>query len=113
MKFKSIETFDTYGVPHCTAGPAEIWADGEKSWYLNGRLHRTDGPASLYADGTKGWWSNGRWHREDGPARIWPDGEKSWWLNHSCFGFGNKPPEWYLEKLEEMGIEFVRGSDEG
>lgn len=30
---------------HRIDGPAVIWPDGYKAWYVNGRLHRIDGPA--------------------------------------------------------------------
>jgi hypothetical protein len=43
--------------------------------------HREDGPASEYADGTKSWWLNGGRHREDGPAVVRINGTKSWWLH--------------------------------
>jgi hypothetical protein len=89
IKFESIKTLDANGVHHCDDGPAIIWSNGYRRWYLNGRLHRTDGPASLYADGTKGWW-----------------------LDNTRYGVSEKPPEEYLDKLKEMGIKFVRGSDE-
>jgi hypothetical protein len=32
---------------------------GNKFWYLKGKLHREDGPAIEYADGDKSWWLNG------------------------------------------------------
>ena len=37
----------------------EVWANGDKSWYLNGKLHREDGPAREYASGDKSWYLNG------------------------------------------------------
>jgi len=36
----------------------EVSADGDKYWYLNGKIHREDGPAVEYADGTKCWYLN-------------------------------------------------------
>ena len=27
----------------------KVWANGDKSWYLNGKLHREDGPAIEWA----------------------------------------------------------------
>jgi hypothetical protein len=33
--------------------------DGDKEWYLNGKLHREDGPAVEYSSGTKVWYLNG------------------------------------------------------
>ena len=55
--------------------------DGDKCWYLNGKLHRTDGPAIEYANGTKDWYLNGKCHRTDGPAYEGADGTKCWYLN--------------------------------
>ena len=37
----------------------KVWANGDKSWYLNGKLHREDGPAREYASGDKSWYLNG------------------------------------------------------
>jgi NADPH-dependent ferric siderophore reductase len=28
-------------------------------WFLNGKLHREDGPAVEWADGSRSWWLNG------------------------------------------------------
>ena len=55
--------------------------DGDKFWYLNGKLHREDGPAIEYANGTKSWFLNGKRHREDGPAIEYDNGYKAWYLN--------------------------------
>jgi hypothetical protein len=55
--------------------------NGDKSWYLDGKLHRTDGPAIEYADGSKSWFLNDKCHRIDGPAVEWADGSKSWYLD--------------------------------
>ena len=68
-------------VLHRTDGPAIEWANGYKSWWLNGRLHRTTGPAIEYADGSKNWYLNGRLHRTTGPAIEYADGSKNWYLN--------------------------------
>ena len=57
------------------------YADGTKTWYLNGELHRKDGPAIEGADGTEEWWLNGKRHREDGPAIEYADSTEEWWLN--------------------------------
>ena len=34
--------------------------DGNKRWYLNGKIHREDGPAVERADGSKFWYLNGK-----------------------------------------------------
>ena len=55
--------------------------NGDKKWYLNGKLHREDGPAIEWAGGSKYWYLNDKLHREDGPAIEWAGGRRSWWLN--------------------------------
>jgi hypothetical protein len=59
----------------------KVYAAGDKSWYLNGKLHREDGPAAEYANGSKEWYLNDKLHREDGPAIEYADGYKFWYLN--------------------------------
>ena len=64
----------------------KVYPNGDKEWFLNGKLHREDGPAVEYADGHKSWYLNDKRHREDGPAIEWADGDKfwcskSWYLN--------------------------------
>ena len=59
----------------------KVYDNGDKGWYLNGKLHREDGPAFEGAGGDKVWWLNGKRHREDGPAIEWANGSKSWYLN--------------------------------
>jgi len=43
----------------------KVFANGDKHWYLNGKLHREDGPAIEWANGDKSWFLNGQLHRED------------------------------------------------
>jgi hypothetical protein len=59
----------------------EVYEDGDKHWYLNGKRHREDGPAVEYTNGNKFWYLNGKQHREDGPAVEWISGSKAWFLN--------------------------------
>ena len=68
-------------IRHREDGPAIEYADGSKSWYINGKCHREDGPAVEWADGYKAWYLNGKRHREDGPAVEYVSGHKSWYLN--------------------------------
>lgn len=44
------------------------YPNGDKRWYLDGRLHREGGPAIEYGNGDKGWYLHGTPHRLDGPA---------------------------------------------
>ena len=43
--------------------------------------HREDGPAIEDVEGNKEWWVNGKLHRLDGPAVEYSDGVKEWWVN--------------------------------
>ena len=134
MKYKQITYYNTNGDLHREDGPAVVFANGYKAWWLNGERHREDGPATIYADGTQEWgingelhredgpayisadgtqewWINGELHREDGPAIIYPDGTQEWWVNNECYGNGDNPPQKYLDELKRVGIKFVRGKD--
>ena len=69
------------GKLHREDGPAVEYPDGQKVWWLNDELHREDGPAIKCANGSKSWYLNGKYHREDGPAIERVNGTKQWWLN--------------------------------
>ena len=38
----------------------EVYSNGTKKWYLNGKAHREDGPALEGANGTTEWYLNGK-----------------------------------------------------
>ena len=59
----------------------KVFADGDKYWYLKGKLHREDGPAVERASGDKCWHLKGKLHREEGPAIERANGSKFWYLN--------------------------------
>ena len=59
----------------------KVNSNGDKRWFLNGKLHREDGPVFEGVDGSKEWCLNGKHHREDGPAVEYADGTKHWYLN--------------------------------
>jgi hypothetical protein len=59
----------------------KVYDNGDKFWYLDGKVHRTDGPAVECADGTKIWLLNGKRHRVDGPAIEYAYGGKHWYLD--------------------------------
>jgi hypothetical protein len=59
----------------------EVYDNGTKYCYLNGKYHREDGPAIEHANGGKAWYRDGKCHREDGPAIEYADGVKAWYLN--------------------------------
>jgi hypothetical protein len=39
----------------------KTYSNGDKIWYLNGKLHREDGPACEYFNGAKYWYIHGEW----------------------------------------------------
>tara|TARA_B110000238_G_C15948575_1_gene362191 strand:+ start:115 stop:402 length:288 start_codon:yes stop_codon:yes gene_type:complete len=49
------------------------FSNGDKIWFLNGKIHRTDGPAVVRTDGINIWYLNGDLHRTDGPSVDRPD----------------------------------------
>jgi antitoxin component YwqK of YwqJK toxin-antitoxin module len=60
----------------------EVYDDGDKYWYLNGKRHReNDLPAIEFANGYKAWYINGKRHRETGAAIEDSNGTKYWYLN--------------------------------
>ena len=59
----------------------KVDVNGDRGWYLNGKVHREDGPAIERADGSRWWYLNGKVHREDGPAIEWASGTRKWYLN--------------------------------
>ena len=98
-------------IPEGFTGIVEL-TDGEKQWYLNGKLHREDGPAREWANGKKEWWLNGQYHREDGPAREWADGSKEWWLNDKrhrvdgpAYEDADGTKRWYLNCKHVYALE--------
>jgi hypothetical protein len=90
-------TYKTYEVT--------VYNNGEKYWFLNGKLHREDGPAVEFADGDKAWYLNGQLHREDGPAIEWASGSKSWYLN----GTEYTEAEWKakLNPVKELSVKEI------
>jgi len=80
-----------------------VYDNGDKFWFLNGKLHREDGPAAELFRGTKFWYLNGKRHREDGPAVEFADGTKKWFLNHKlhredgpAVEYSSGTKAWYL-----------------
>jgi hypothetical protein len=69
------------GVLHRPDGPALVYANDDRVWYLDGLRHRERGPAQIYATGGRRWWRHGLLHNESGPAVIAGDGTSvEYWL---------------------------------
>lgn len=71
------------GEPHRNPknGPAVVWADEYKAWHYKGKRHRDEGPAIIYPDGTKKYFVNGSLHRnpKEGPAVERTNGQNEYW----------------------------------
>ena len=68
------------GQYHRTDGPAVIYPNGSKEWWIDNKLHRIDGPAVIYPNGDMVWYKNGVLHRKDGPAIKYVNGYKGWYV---------------------------------
>jgi len=76
----------------------EIDEYGDKFWYdSDNRFHREDGPAIEYADGDKSWFKNGKSHREDGPAWESLNGNKLYYLEGIHY-----TKEKYWKKIKQL-----------
>jgi len=98
---------------HRENGPAVVYLDGDKEWFVKGERHREDGPAIDYPQyGHKEWWIWGERHREDGPAMEFvkaPGDEsinthKEWWIGgerhrkgRPAIEYNDGGEEWYIE----------------
>lgn len=95
---KVVEEHEYGGVYHREDGPAVIWNDGTKEYYIHGERHRDDGPAiEDEPDEGNVWYKNGLIHRDDGPAVMWPDGTLEWWFEGQYCDFDE-----YLNLLYEF-----------
>jgi hypothetical protein len=73
--------YNMYGECDRPDGPAVIYSNGDKKWFINGKRHRADGPAIELFNGDKYWFYNGVRHRLDGPAIMFEmTGELCWYI---------------------------------
>lgn len=80
--FGTKEYFNDDGDLHREDGPAQIWQDGTKFWYVNGvDTSINDFPAEQHPEGIMAWLQDGMYNREDKPAWMTPNGYKSWHLD--------------------------------
>lgn len=73
------------GKLHREDGPAIEWVNGYKEWWVHGTKHRRDGPAVESVDGYMAWWVHGKLHRNDGPAIMLVSGDKEWWFRDKYY----------------------------
>ena len=89
--------------------PAVEYANGDKTYWVNGRRHRLDGlPACEYANGDKTYYENGLLHRIDGPAIEWSNGDKEYWIEDEEYSY----EEWLakVSPKKEMTIAEIESA---
>ena len=80
---------------------------GDIIYYKKGTsiCHNPYGPAFIYKDGTRVYFIENKLHRLDGSARIWCDGYKEYWINNKKL---NKEEfELHPERLKFLGKEHL------
>lgn len=98
-----ISEFDIYDVSDgepifkITVGDVTEYRKNEKY-----KWHREDGPARIWKDGTKEWWINGQRHREDGPAIIYGDGRMRWYIDYIEYSEEEYKKEIYNRNLNKL-----------
>jgi hypothetical protein len=110
---KTIRWYNDKNQPHRLDGPAIESADGDKAWWVEGKLHRLDGPVVEYANGYKAWCVEGKLHRLDGPAVEEADGYKEWWVDGKLHRLDGPAIEgtngykaWYVDDKKMTEKEF-------
>ena len=94
--------YNEQGQFHREDGPAVVWADGRKEYWIDDELHRVDGPAVVCADGDKYWFKHGQKHREDGPAIEFA--EYKAWYHHDKLHREDGPAEEFACGCKEYWI---------
>ena len=80
----------------------KTYKNGDKAYYKDKEktiLHREDGPAVVYADGDRLWYLNGKLHRMDGPALEYASGRKMWYIN-DVYIFGMRRNDVITSRME-------------
>lgn len=80
-------------------GPAVAYSNGEKIWYVCGKVHRDGGPAKQLRDRDEWYWK-GKIHRDEGPAIEYKSGTKFWYSAN------------YLHRIGGPAVEYANGSKE-
>jgi hypothetical protein len=77
----TIRYHNAEGQLHNENGPAIVFVDGYKAYWINGKLHNPNGPAVVYPNGGKAYLINGERHNPNGPAIVRPNGSKAYYIN--------------------------------
>ena len=66
-------------------------------------IHNSYGPAVIWKDGTKFYYINNKLHRLDGPARVWVDNYEEYWINNELLT--KEKFDVHPERLKYLGKE--------
>jgi hypothetical protein len=90
----------------------KVHDNGDRFWYVNGKLHRENGPACEYTS-SRFWVVDGKRHRTDGPAVECTNGDRFWYVNDKrhrvdvpAREWANGSCEWYINGKELTEQEF-------
>ena len=68
-------------------------------------FHNPYGPAYIFSDGRKVYYIEGKWHRLDGPAVLYSNGEGRYWINDEPLN--EKEFETHPERLKYLGKDYL------
>ena len=82
--------------------PAIIYGNGNKEWWVDGKLHREGAPA-IITQSCNYWYRWSSPHRIDGPAVESLDGMNSWYLNGYKLSL-----ESFIQRTPHLGTDEAR-----
>ena len=96
---------------HCVDGPAVEYDNGDKVYYIHGKLHRENGPAIERANGDEEYFIHGKRHREDGPAVERANGDIEYFIHGKRHREDGPAIEWANGKKFYFlhGEEYISG----
>jgi hypothetical protein len=90
-------------IPKDFTGFCKILSTGSVMHMKNGKYHNENGPAIIWQDGSKFWYINGLEHREDGPSSEYVNGNKHWYYKCKNYGYNNEfTKKSWIEKVTEL-----------
>ena len=90
-------------IPTNFTGVCKVTIIGNIYHVKNGEIHNENGPAVIYSDGSKRWYINNLEHREDGPSAEHSNGQKDWLYKNTCYGENEDfTIETWIEKVEQL-----------
>lgn len=93
-------------LPKNFTGVCKLTNSGNIFHFKNEKRHNESGPAIIFQDGPKCWYINDVCHREDGPSIEHVDGSKAWYYKGSYYGVNNDfTNETWIELIKNLKRE--------